>query len=231
VKPLVLGVLVSGSGTNLQAILDAVAAGTLDAEVAVVISNVASAKALDRARSAGVPAVVVDHKAFADRASFDAAVVEALRARGVECVVLAGFMRLVTPVLLDAFPHRVVNVHPALLPAFPGVHAQRQALAYGVRVSGCTVHLVDAGMDTGPILAQATVPVLDDDDEGALQQRILAKEHELLPEVLQWIAEGRVEIVAPADAAEGAPARPRVRVRVRGSSAPRPAPRGGAVAK
>lgn len=201
-----LGVLVSGSGTNLQAVLDAVAGGRLRATVAVVVSNVATAKALDRARGAGVPTVVIDHKAFGSREAFDEAVVAELRARGVDCVVLAGFMRLVTPVLLGAFPHRVVNIHPALLPAFPGVHAQRQAVDYGVRVSGCTVHLVDAGMDTGPILAQATVPVLDDDDEGALRDRILAKEHELLPAVLQWIAEGKVTV----EAREGR--RPRVRV-------------------
>ncbi|MBX3187450.1 MAG: phosphoribosylglycinamide formyltransferase [Labilithrix sp.] len=206
---LVLGVLVSGSGTNLQALLDAVKAGRLSAKIGVVVSNVATAKGLDRARAAGVPAVVVDHKAFADRAAFDAAVVEVLRAHGATCVVLAGFMRLVTPVLLDAFPHRVVNIHPALLPAFPGVHGPAQALAYGVRVAGCTVHLVDAGMDTGPILAQATVPVLDDDDEASLAARILEKEHELLPQVVQWIAEGRVE-VAPG----GEGKRPRVRVRI-----------------
>jgi phosphoribosylglycinamide formyltransferase-1 len=210
VSELVLGVLVSGSGTNLQALLDAVNAGRLSAKIGVVVSNVATAKGLDRARAAGVPAVVVDHKAHPDRAAFDAAVVEVLRAHGVECVVLAGFMRLVTPVLLDAFPHRVVNIHPALLPAFPGVHGQAQALAYGVRISGCTVHLVDAGMDTGPILAQAAVPVLDDDDEASLGARILEKEHELLPAVLQWIAEGRVEVV---EGAEGE--RPRVRVRAR----------------
>ncbi len=209
-----LGVLVSGSGTNLQAILDAVAAGTLDARVAVVISNVAGVKALDRARAAGVDALVIEHQRFGDRRSFDAAVVEALRSRGVEVVVLAGFMRLVTDVLLGAFAMRVVNVHPALLPAFPGVHAQRQALAYGVRVTGCTVHFVDGGTDTGPILAQAVVPVHEDDDDEALSARILAREHELLPRVLQWIAEGRVR-VEPAGAAGG-----RARVRVEGIRTP-----------
>jgi phosphoribosylglycinamide formyltransferase-1 len=187
-------VLVSGSGTNLQAILEAVRARTLDARVAVVVSNVAGAGALDRARAAGVEALVVEHGRYADRRAFDAAVVEQLKARGVEVVVLAGFMRLVTDVLLGAFPMRVVNVHPALLPAFPGVHAQRQALAYGVRVAGCTVHFVDGGTDTGPIIAQAAVPVRDGDDEAALTARILSKEHELLPRVLQWIAEGRVTV-------------------------------------
>ena len=182
---IVLGVLASGGGTNLQAIVDAIAAGSLDARVAVVVSNVPGAGALDRARAAGVEAVTVDHTAFRDRAAFDAAIVEVLRARGVEVVVLAGFMRLVTEVLLEAFPRRVVNVHPALLPAFPGLHAQAQALRYGVRVTGCTVHFVDGGTDTGPIIAQTAVPVLDGDDEGALTTRILAQEHELLPRVLQ----------------------------------------------
>ena len=204
----VLGVLVSGSGTNLQAILDAIAAGTLTARVGVVVSNVPSAKALARAKAANVPAIVVDHKAFGTRQAFDAAVIEVLKAHAVDCVVLAGFMRLVTTTLLDAYPNRVVNVHPALLPAFPGMHAQRQALAYGVALSGCTVHFVDTGTDTGPIIAQAPVIVRDDDDEASLSRRILQKEHELLPAVLQWIAEGRVEIETPPGA------RPRARVRL-----------------
>jgi phosphoribosylglycinamide formyltransferase-1 len=207
---IVLGVLVSGSGTNLQAILDAIAARTLDARVAVVVSNVETAGALTRARTAGVETVVVDHERFDDRSVFDEAVAEVMRDRGVEAVVLAGFMRLVTSVLLDAFPMRVINVHPALLPAFPGVHAQRQALEYGVRVSGCTVHFVDSGTDTGPIIAQAVVPVQDGDDEDTLRARILAREHELLPNVLQWIAEGRVSVEPPSKPGG------RARVRVRG---------------
>jgi phosphoribosylglycinamide formyltransferase-1 len=203
-----LGILVSGSGTNLQAILDAVATGKLHAKIGVVLSNVATAKALDRAKNAGIETAVVDHKRFTSREDFDAAVARVLREKGVDYVVLAGFMRLVTPVLLDAFHHRVVNIHPALLPAFPGIHAQRQALAYGVRVSGCTVHFVDSGMDTGPIIAQATVPVLDDDTEATLAARILATEHALLPVVLQWIADGRVEVVAGGEPG----VRPRVRI-------------------
>jgi phosphoribosylglycinamide formyltransferase 1 len=202
---LALGVLVSGSGTNLQAVLDAAARGTLPAQVRVVIANVATAKGLDRARAAGVPAIVVDHKAFPSREVFDAEVVRVLLAHGVSCVVLAGFMRIVTKVLLDAFPDRVVNIHPSLLPAFPGVDAQGQAFRYGVRVAGCTVHLVDAGTDTGPILAQAAVPVLEGDDEESLKARILAREHELLPEVLGWIAAGRVAVERTPGAA-----RPRV---------------------
>jgi phosphoribosylglycinamide formyltransferase-1 len=212
-RVIALGVLVSGSGTNLQAILDAVAARTLDARVAVVISNLGQVAALERARLAGVEALVVDHNAFETRQAFDAALVRELRERGVEVVVLAGFMRLITDVLLEAFPMRIVNVHPGLLPAFPGIHAQRQALDYGVRVAGCTVHFVDRGTDTGPIIAQAAVPVLDGDDESTLSLRILAKEHELLPLALQWIAEGRI-VVDPADVAGG-----RARVRVSGARA------------
>jgi phosphoribosylglycinamide formyltransferase-1 len=204
-----LGVLVSGTGSNLQAILDAVAGARLDARVAVVVSNVADAGGLARAMAAGVETVVVDHRAYADRRAFDAALVEVLRARGVEVVVLAGFMRLVTDVLLGAFPMRVVNVHPSLLPAFPGVHSQKQAFDYGVRVAGCTVHFVDGGTDTGPIIAQAAVPVEEGDDEESLRLRILAKEHELLPQVLQWMAEGRVSVEPVAGG------RARVRVRAK----------------
>ena len=205
-----LAVLVSGSGTNLQAILDAIAKGALDAEVTVVLSNVADAGALDRARRAGVPTEVINHREHPTREAFDAGVVEAIRARGASWVVLAGFMRIVTPVLLDAFPTRVVNVHPALLPAFPGVHAQAQALAYGVKVAGCTVHLVDAGTDTGPIIAQAVVPVRDDDTLETLTARILVEEHELLPSVLRAIAEGRLLVER-----RGAGERARVRLLAR----------------
>jgi phosphoribosylglycinamide formyltransferase-1 len=203
-----LGVLVSGRGTNLQAILDAIAAGRLDARVRVVVSNRPDAAALARAEAASVPTRVIPHGAFPDRAAFDAALVEALREAGAEWVVLAGFMRLLTPVLLDAFPHRVVNVHPSLLPAFPGVDAQAQALAYGVRVTGCTVHLVDAGTDTGPILAQAAVPVLDGDTRDTLADRILVHEHELLVGTLASIAAGGL-VVEPALTPAG---RPRIRL-------------------
>jgi len=202
---IVLGVLVSGSGTNLGAILDAIERGRLAARVAVVVSNKAGAGALERAARARVPSVVIDHKAHASREAFDQALVDTLRAHGVEWVVLAGFMRIVTPVLLSAFPMRVVNIHPALLPSFPGVDAQKQALDHGVRVTGCTVHLVDSGTDTGPIVAQRAVPVLDGDDVESLKLRVLEAEHALLPEVLQWIAEGRVTV----DLGEG---RPRVKL-------------------
>ena len=203
-----LGVLISGRGSNLEAILDAVAKGALDARVRVVISNKASAGGLEIARAAGVPTVVIPHGEHPDRASFDAAIVAALREAGVACVVLAGFMRLVTPVLLSAFPYRVVSIHPSLLPAFPGVDAQAQALAYGARITGCTVHLVDAGTDTGPILAQAAVPVLDGDDRDTLAARILVREHELLVRALGWLSQGLVEIEPAA-----AGSRPIVRVR------------------
>ncbi|MBM4361641.1 MAG: phosphoribosylglycinamide formyltransferase [Deltaproteobacteria bacterium] len=188
-----LGVLVSGSGTNLQAILDATRTSALPADVRVVISNVAEARALDRARAASVPAVALPHRDYPDRRSFDRAVVAALRDHGVEWVVLAGFMRLVTSELLGAFPGRVVNIHPALLPAFPGVNAQRQAVEYGVKLTGCTVHLVDEGTDTGPILAQRAIAVEDGDDEDSLRARLLTVEHALLVEVLAAIAEGRLE--------------------------------------
>lgn len=199
-----LGVLISGRGSNLQAILDAIAEDRLAAEIGLVISNKPKALGLERAAAAGVPTRVIDHRDHAARESFDAAVVESLVEAGVEWVVLAGFMRIVTPVFLRAFEGRVINIHPSLLPAFPGVDAQGQAIAYGVRVSGCTVHLVNEGVDAGPIIAQAVVPVRRDDDRDALAARILAREHELLVRVLGWIAEGRFALE------QGAEGRPRV---------------------
>jgi phosphoribosylglycinamide formyltransferase 1 len=191
-----LVVLVSGSGTNLQAILDAVAQNRLDARVRLVLSNKAGVKALARAEAAGVPTRVLSHKDFANRQAYDVELVTIVRdalgdsPRG--WIVLAGFMRILTTIFLDAFPNRVVNIHPSLLPSFPGVNAQQQAISHGVRVSGCTVHLVDAGTDTGKILAQAAVPVLEGDDEHTLGARILEQEHRLLPTVLQSIAEGKL---------------------------------------
>lgn len=187
-----IGVLLSGSGTNFQAILDAIAQGRLDAKVSVVISNVATAGGIERAKAADIPAVVIDHRRYASRRAFDATIVEVLEGHSVDYVVLAGFMRVLTDVLLDAFPMRVVNIHPALLPAFPGMNAQSQAFTYGVKITGCTVHFVDVGTDTGPIIAQAVVPVLSSDDDESLRKRILAAEHHLLPTALQWISEGRV---------------------------------------
>jgi phosphoribosylglycinamide formyltransferase-1 len=190
-----VGVLASGSGTNLQALIAAAARGDLGpARIAAVGVNVPGCGALDRARQAGLPTFVVDHKAFASREAFDAALIETLRQHGVELVVLAGFMRLLTPAFLGAFPHRIVNIHPALLPAFPGTHSQKQAFDYGVKIAGCTVHFVDTGTDTGPIIAQAVVPVLETDDEESLRARILTEEHRLLPAAVRAVAEGRVTV-------------------------------------
>lgn len=193
---LALGVLVSGSGSNLEAILSAIEHGALDAECRVVISNKPGVLALERAAKRGVPTRVVSHKDFPSREAFDAELVGILRTFGVELVVLAGFMRVITPVLLGAFPEKVVNIHPSLLPAFPGVDAQGQAHDYGVKVAGCTVHFVDLGVDSGPIIAQATVPALPGDTADDLRHRILEQEHRLLPEVLGWIAAGRVRLLA-----------------------------------
>ena len=215
-----LGVLVSGSGTNLQAILDAAARGAIDAEVVLVISNVADAFALERAARAGVPTRVVKHRDYPDRAAFDVRLVEELTLAGVSHVVLAGFMRVLTGTFIEAFPFRIVNIHPALLPAFPGIHGQRQALDYGVKIAGCTVHFVDAGTDTGPVIAQAAVPVFDDDTEESLGARILEQEHRLLVEVLGALADERVEVVLPAGGRRprvtmrGASGRPQGRPRV-----------------
>ncbi len=194
-----LGVLVSGRGSNLAAILEAQARGRLDARIRIVISNQPDAAALARAERAGVPTRVISHRGFPTREAFDQALVDALKGAEVDWVVLAGFMRVLTPVFLRAFSGRVINVHPALLPAFPGTRAQRQALEYGVKVAGCTVHLVDEGVDTGPIIAQRVVPVLDDDDEERLAARILAREHQLLPRVLADLARGAWTVVPAAN--------------------------------
>lgn len=189
-----LGVLISGSGTNLQAIIDLSEKGDLQAEVVCVISNKANAFGLERARKHGIVALHLDHRSFANRNEYDAALVNCLQEHNVDLVILAGFMRIVTPVLLDAFPNRVMNIHPALLPSFAGLDAQRQALEYGAKVSGCTVHFVDAGMDTGPIILQSTVPVMEDDTEATLSHRIHLEEHKLYPAAIQLFAEGRLKV-------------------------------------
>jgi phosphoribosylglycinamide formyltransferase 1 len=189
--PLRVAVLVSGSGTNLQSLLDAQGPSY---RVACVASNRPGAYALERARAHGVAALTVDHKEHEDRAAFEQALLRALSPYDVELIALAGFMRVLSPTFIGAFERRIVNVHPALCPAFPGMHAARQALEFGARVTGCTVHLVDTGVDTGPILAQAAVPVLDDDDEAALQARIQQQEHRLFPRVLEAIARGQVRV-------------------------------------
>ncbi|MFZ3208870.1 MAG: phosphoribosylglycinamide formyltransferase [Geobacteraceae bacterium] len=189
-----IGVLASGNGSNLQSIIDRIESGHLSAEVACVISNNAAAFALERAKRHGAPALHIDHRIFADRKAYDVALVEALQEYGTELVVLAGFMRIITTALLNAFPMSIMNIHPALLPAFPGLHAQRQAMDYGVKVSGCTVHFVDTGTDTGPVIIQAAVPVLEGDSENTLSQRIQAEEHRIYPEAIRLFAEGRLRV-------------------------------------
>jgi len=189
-----LAILISGRGSNLGAILRAVQDQRLDARVQVVVSNRPSAGGLDLAREAGVATAVLEHGAFPGREEYDAALVALLRERGVDTVALAGFDRLVSGVFLRAFPGRVLNVHPALLPAFKGLHAQRQALDYGARIAGVTVHFVDEQMDHGPIIAQATVPVLDDDTEQSLSERLLAEEHRIYPLALQRLARGELRL-------------------------------------
>jgi len=197
-----IGILASGSGSNLQALLDAARDGRIDGTVAAVVCNVPGARALDRARAAGVAAELLPSKGVVDRQAYDREVVARLVAHRVDLVCLAGWMRLVTPAFLESFAPdpgsrgcpRVMNVHPALLPSFPGLHAQRQALHYGVRFTGCTVHFVDAGTDTGPVIAQAAVPVLQGDDEASLSARILVEEHRIYPLAVQWFAQGRLEL-------------------------------------
>jgi phosphoribosylglycinamide formyltransferase 1 len=192
--PLILGVLASGRGSNLQAILDAIAAGRCPARVAVVVSDRKDAAALERARVAGVRTVHLDPRAYPDRVAFDDAVSRVLDEHAVELVCLAGYMRLLSGEFVRRYRGRIFNVHPALLPAFPGLHAQRQALEHGVKVAGATVHFVDEGVDTGPIVLQAAVPVLEGDTEATLSARILAEEHRLYPEAVRLYAEGRLEL-------------------------------------
>ena len=189
-----VGVLASGRGSNLQAILDASRTPGYPARVVVVISDRERAGALERARAAGVEALFVNPKDFSDRDAFDLALVRELTARRVELVAHAGYMRILSPAYIRAFAGRALNIHPSLLPAFPGLHAQRQALAHGVKIAGATVHFADEGVDTGPIVAQASVAVRDDDTEETLAARILVEEHRLYPEVIRWIAEGRVAV-------------------------------------
>jgi len=189
-----LGILVSGSGSNLQAIIDQIENGKLAAEIKVVISNNTEAYALERCRRHNIPFVVIDHRDFPLRDDFDQQMIHVLQSRGVELVIMAGFMRILTTRFLSTFPMRIMNIHPALLPAFPGLHVQRKAVEYGVRFSGCTVHFADDGVDTGPIIIQSVVPVYEDDNEDILAQRILKEEHKIYPQAIQWFAEGRLEV-------------------------------------
>jgi phosphoribosylglycinamide formyltransferase-1 len=189
-----LGVLISGRGSNLRSIVAAIEGGRLDAAIATIVSNRPGAAGLAWSEARGLPTTTIDHRTFPTRAAFDAAVVEALVAARVDLVVLAGFDRLVTTTLLRAFPKAVLNVHPALLPAFKGLHAQRQALDYGVRVTGATIHFVDEDVDHGPIIVQGAVVVLPDDTEDTLAARILEVEHRLYPLAIQLIAEDRLRV-------------------------------------
>jgi phosphoribosylglycinamide formyltransferase-1 len=194
VSKLRLGVLASGRGSNLQSIMDQAAAGKINAEVAVVISDKKEAYALERARMAGIPAEHIHYRDFPSKDAYERSIVELLRQHGVELVCLAGYMRIVGKVILTAYPYRIMNIHPALLPSFPGLHGQEQAWAYGVKFSGCTVHFVDEGMDTGPIILQAVVPVYDEDTADDLSARILEQEHKIYPEAIRLYAEGRLRI-------------------------------------
>jgi len=189
-----IGVLISGSGTNLQAIIDASEIGSLDAKVQLVLSNRVDAFGLVRARKHGIRVAVLNHKDYPNREAYDQAVVDLLHAQGVELVVLAGFMRLLSPVFIKAYSNRIMNIHPALLPSFPGLHVQKKAVDHGVRFSGCTVHFVNEECDEGPIIIQAVVPVFPDDTEETLAARILKQEHLIYPRAIQLYAQGRLRV-------------------------------------
>ena len=200
-----IAVLVSGGGSNLQAILDACDRGEIPGRVVLVISNKEDAYGLVRAKKHGIPAEIVRHRDFPTREAFDARLVEVIRGSGAELVCLAGFMRVLTPVFVRAFPNRILNIHPALLPSFPGTHGPKQALEYGVRFSGCTVHILDEGVDTGPIVVQAVVPVFDDDTEDSLAARILVQEHRIYPMAIRLFFQGRLQLDGRRVKIEGEP--------------------------
>ena len=193
-----LGVLASGRGTNLQAIIDAIEARTLDALIAVVVSNKKEAQALERARRHKLTGVFLDSKPFAheanSREAYDRAILDVLKKHDVELIALAGYMRIVTPVLIGAYPNRIMNIHPSLLPAFPGLEVQEKAMDWGVKIAGCTVHFVTEGVDEGPIIIQAAVPVLQGDTADTLSARILTQEHRIYPRAIQLYAEGRLRV-------------------------------------
>lgn len=189
-----LGVLCSGRGSDLQSIIDAIADKKLDAEIALVLTDKPNVPALERAARASIKNLCIDRKAFDDREQFELKLIEALRAADVELVILAGFMRILSPTFVRAFKDRIMNIHPSLLPSFPGAHAHRDVLAYGVKVSGCTIHFVDEGTDSGPIIMQAAVEVKEDDTEETLAARVLEREHELYPKAIQLYVEGRLKL-------------------------------------
>ena len=190
----ILGVLCSGRGTNLQSIIAAVESGQIRAKIGLVLTDKPEAKALERAEKAGIPHVCVNRKACADKQEFEENLVAELQKAGVTLVILAGFMRILSPYFVRSFKNRIMNIHPSLLPSFGGAHAHRDVLAYGVKVSGCTIHFVDEGMDSGPIILQDIVPVLDDDTEDTLAARVLVKEHILYPKAIELYINGRLEI-------------------------------------
>jgi phosphoribosylglycinamide formyltransferase 1 len=186
--PLILGMMASGSGSNFEAVAQAIEAGNLNAKIAVLIHNKPKIKAIERAQARGIPTVFVDRRKYASREELDLAIVAQLQAHQVEYVVMAGWMLIVTQVLIDAFPERAINIHPSLLPSFPGIHAIEQALAAGVKITGCTVHLVSLEVDSGPILVQAAVPILPDDTAATLHARVQIQEHQILPQAIARIA-------------------------------------------
>ena len=189
-----LGILASGRGSNFQSIIDAINSGRLRVEIAVLITDNPAAFAIDRAKKHGIEYLVMSPKEYSSKDDYFVKIVEEMKKKDVGLVILAGFMRIVRKPLIDSFPNRVMNIHPALLPSFPGLHGQRQALEYGVRISGCTVHFVDEGMDTGPIIIQAAVPVSQDDTEETLSERIIKLEHKIYPEAIRLFSEGMIEI-------------------------------------
>ncbi len=190
-----IGVLASGRGSNFQSIIDEIESQRLKAQIVLLITDNPSAFAIERAKKHGIEYLVITPKTFNLRDDFYRKIADELKKRDVELVVLAGFMRIVGKPLIEAFPNRIMNIHPALLPSFPGLHGQKQAIEYGVKVSGCTVHFVDEGMDTGPIIIQAVVPVFQDDTEETLSERILKYEHKIYPEAIRLFSQGRIEIV------------------------------------
>lgn len=189
-----VGVLISGNGSNLQSIIDHIEKGSLKAVIKIVISNNPDAYGITRAKKHGIPFVVLKNGDFKNKEEFDLELINILKNNCVDLVILAGFMRIITPTLLKAFPQKIMNIHPALLPSFPGIHGQKQALEYGVKISGCTVHFVDEGVDTGPVILQNAVQVFDDDTEETLAARILKEEHKIYPRAIQLFAEGKIEI-------------------------------------
>jgi phosphoribosylglycinamide formyltransferase 1 len=189
ISPLILGVMASGSGSNFEAVARSIESGDLNAKIAVLIHNKPDIQAINRARQRGIPTVFLDHRNYATRAELDRAIVATFQAHHVECVVMAGWMRVITQVLIDAFVDRVINIHPSLLPSFPGIHSIEQALAARVKITGCTVHLVSLEVDSGPILVQSAVPVLPDDTAETLHARVQIQEHLILPQAIEMLAQ------------------------------------------